>query len=176
MSFLFLAIQAVIMIFQLRSLLQSSNVDYYHPMTQSIIKLTDKSLKILPKRNIYLGPISMDGFIFSLVFCALSWIVLFFIFGFSMRDMVMLGLTMYIKSLGYLIIALLLAQALTSWLPSTRALSFYFGQITAIITAPVQKIIPPIGMIDISLMVVLIAIFTLNRLCASIFGLYWFAF
>jgi YggT family protein len=48
-----------------------------------------------------------------------------------------------------------------------------FGQLTYPIVAPVQKIIPPIGMIDISLMIVMIAIFALNRLAYSIFGLYW---
>ena len=71
---------------------------------------------------------------------------------------------------------LLFAQALLSWLPSTRGWSFYFSQITSFITAPVQRIIPPIGMIDISLMIVLIALFALNRLFANIFGIMWFFF
>ena len=78
------------------------------------------------------------------------------------------ALLMLLKTTGYLIIFLLLAQALTSWLPATRGWSFLFAQINAPIVAPVQRIIPPIGMIDISLMIVLIAIYALNSLMYAV--------
>lgn len=176
MYFLFLAVQALVMLFQLRSLLQSSSADYYHPLTQAVIKLTDPIIKRLPRRGLHIGSFYLSGLIVALFICMATFGALFFSFKMSVQEMVILTLVMFIKSFGYLVICLLFAQALSSWLPSTRAFSFYVGQITAIITAPVQKIIPPIGMIDISLMVVLIAIFALNRLFFGIFGIYWLAF
>lgn len=176
MYLLFLAVQAIIMFFQLRSLLQSSDADYYHPITQAVIKLTEPALKLLPKRGLQLGPLHLGGFICALFFTMFVWIALFLIYRLPIREAIIFTIVMYIKTFGYLIIGLLLIQALCSWLPSTRGFSFYIGQITAIITRPVQKIIPPIGMIDISLMVVLIAIFALNRLFLGIFGIYWLTF
>ena len=86
---------------------------------------------------------------------------------------ILIAVLMTVKAFGYLVLCLLLVQALTSWLPATRGLSFTLGQLTYPLVSPVQKIIPPIGMIDISLMIIMIAIFALNRLGYSWFGMLW---
>ena len=171
--------EALVMLFQLRSLLQSSSADYYHPFTQSIIKLTNPILKIVKIRTVYLWGIFINGFIISLVFSIIFWVILLAILsGFSnfadlLIQSLIIGTLMTIKSFGYLLIILLLIQAITSWLPSTRSISYLFSQITYPIVAPVQKIIPPIGMIDISLMIVLLGLFAINRLMYSLIPQFW---
>ena len=72
-----------------------------------------------------------------------------------------------------LIFFLLIVQALTSWLHSTRSISILMYQITYPIVAPVQKVIPPIGMIDISLMIIIFVLYAVNGLCYKLFGVYW---
>lgn len=176
MYLVFLAAQAVIMLFMLRSMMQSSGADYYNPATQAVIKLTEPIIKLLPKTKLQFGSFNIAGFVLALLFTAVFWTIFCLFFLISWKECVTLALIMYIKSFGYLIMFLLFAQALLSWLPSTRGWSYYFSQITSFITAPVQKIIPPIGMIDISLMIVLIALFALNRIFAKIFGIMWFFF
>ncbi len=176
MYLIFLAAQAIIMLFMLRSMMQSSGADYYNPATQAVIKLTDPVLKLLPKSKLQFGSFNIAGFVLALLFTAIFWAIFCLFFLISWKECVTLAIIMYIKSFGYLVMFLLFAQALLSWLPSTRGWSFYFSQITSFITAPVQRIIPPIGMIDISLMIVLIALFALNRLFANIFGIMWFFF
>lgn len=171
-----MAAEAVIMLFQLRSLLQSSSADYYHPFTQGVIRLTNPVMNILPFKNVHLGSFFVAGFIVSFVVAAAFWIIIYLAAWtgqLSIIYILLIALLMTLKSFGYLLLGLLLVQAITSWLPATRNVSYLCYQITAPIVAPVQKIIPPIGMIDISLMIVMIVLFALNRLFASWFGIFW---
>ncbi len=175
LNFYIMLAEAVIILFELRSLMQSSGIDYYHPATQLVVKLTEPVMKLLPFRNKNIKGFYYAGFIVAFVLSLMFWFGFVAKFGetLNITAIIMFAALMTIKSFGYLLLFLLLAQALCSWLPATRGYSFMFGQLTYPIVAPVQKIIPPIGMIDISLMIVMIAIFALNRLAYSIFGLYW---
>lgn len=164
-------VTAVVMLFQLRTLLQSSGADYYHPFSQAVTKLTNPLVNLPFWRNIRVGHFYIAGFLAALAISLIVWLLL----GLTAMRMpifysLLAGVFLFTKALGYLVICLLLAQALCSWLPATREWSFLFAQTTAPITAPVQRIIPPIGMIDISLMVVLIAIYALNSLIYKIFA------
>ncbi len=156
---------AVIMLFELRSLLQSSAADYYHPLTQAVTKLTNPLVNIPLWRNVRMGSFFMHGFVVAALVALVLWaFIALFMLQMPLWYIPLAAFLTLLKTTGYLIIFLLLAQALTSWLPATRSWSFLFAQINAPIVAPVQRIIPPIGMIDISLMVVLIAIYALNSL------------
>lgn len=156
---------AIVMLFQFRALLQSSSADYYHPLTQAVTKMTNPLVNIPVWRNIRLGSFFMAGIIVSLLLSVVIWLFSALVLVNMPITFALCGaLILCVKSFGYLLIVLLLVQALCSWLPATRSLSYLLGQATSPITAPVQRIIPPIGMIDISLMVVLIALYALNAL------------
>lgn len=67
---------------------------------------------------------------------------------------------------------LILARIIMSWLPQLRYNQigeFVFG-ITEPILSPFQRIIPPIGMIDISPMVAIIALYVLQTILLTIIG------
>ncbi|MGN0902189.1 MAG: YggT family protein [Succinivibrio sp.] len=176
MQLVIMLIEAFVILFELRALMQSSSADYYHPVTQAVIKLTEPVVKLLPFKNASVLGIYYCGFVVGFVIAQICVIALF---KFSLGAMVpmwlclLLGTLMTIKCFGYLLLVLLIAQALCSWLPNTRAWSMYFSQITYPITAPVQKIIPPIGMIDISLMIVMLVIFAIDRLFYALVGPIW---
>lgn len=172
--YLIMFVTAVVMLFELRALMQSSSIDYYHPFTQSVVKLTEPLLGRLPIRNIHFKGFYYCGFIVAFVVSVIFFTVLASLSSFNILFIFLLSIIMTIKSFGYLLIFLLLAQALTSWLPNTRYLSMTFAQITYPIVKPVQKLIPPIGMIDLSLMIVMIALFALNSMFGRIFGIYWY--
>ena len=165
---------AVVMLFELRALMQSSSVDYYHPFTQAVVKLTEPLLGRLPIRNIHFKGFYYCGFIVSFVIAVVFFTVLVSLSSFDILLIALFSIILTIKSFGYLLIFLLLAQALTSWLPNTRYLSMTFAQITYPIVSPVQKLIPPIGMIDLSLMIVMIALFALNTMFGKLFGILWY--
>lgn len=155
----------LVMLFQLRTLIQSTSADYYSNITQAVLKLTNPLVNVPLWARARMGSIWIAGFVVAFILSEVVWVLLNFIaMPIGLPLAVIAGAFLFTKSFGYLIIVLLLAQALCSWLPSTRNLSFYFGQLTQPIVAPVQRIIPPIGMIDISLMIVLIALYALNHL------------
>lgn len=164
-------ITATVMLFQLRTLMQSSNANYYNSLVQWVVKLTDPLVNIRWWNRLSLGSWNLAGFAVALVISLVGWLVVSFIFlPIPFVYTLIGGIFLFIKSLGYLIIGLLLAQALCSWLPATREWSFLFSQITEPLTAPVQRFVPPIGMIDISLMLILIGIYLLNGLVYKILG------
>ncbi len=168
--------EALVILFELRALMQSSSIDYYNNITQAVIKLTEPLIKYLPFRSKQVFGFYYAGFVVATVISLAFWAIIMSIYAAGFIDilsLVIISLLMVVKSFGYLVLCLLLAQALTSWLPSTRNLSYTLSVLTHPIVAPVQKIIPPIGMIDISLMIVMLVIFALNRLAYSIFGMNW---
>ncbi len=163
------------MLFQLRALMQTSSVDYYHKFTQTVVNLTEPLIKLLPFRNSNVKGFYYCGILISLILSFIFWAVVIFATDSSLNIilLVLLPILMTVKCFGYLLIGLMIVQALTSWLPSTRSLSYLLGQITYPVVAPVQRIIPPIGMIDISLMIVLLGLYLLNGLAYSVFGTIW---
>ena len=61
---------------------------------------------------------------------------------------------------------LLVARALTSWFPDLRKYQIVqlLYEITDPIIEPLRRVIPPIGMIDLSVMITVIGLFTLSTL------------
>ena len=158
-------VTALVMLFQLRSLVQSSSADYYNKLVQGLVTLTNPLVNIPVWRTMRMGSFFIAGMVVALIISAVFWVLsALFLLQMPIFYSLIATIFLFIKALGYLVIGLLLAQALTSWLPATRELSYLFGEVTRPIVAPVQRIIPPIGMIDISLMIVLIALYALNGL------------
>jgi YggT family protein len=175
--------ELVVMLFELRSMMQSSPADYYHPFVQLVARITQPVIGIMPFRQSHVGGFFYAGFLVALIFALVFWAAALLALNagaaFSAGSLVMipvLAVIMCVKSFGYLFLGLLLVEAITSWLPSTRGVSYLCAQITSPLVSPIQKIIPPIGMIDISLMIIMIALFALNGLMAKLLGALWIIF
>lgn len=188
LQIILMIVQAVMMLFMLRALMQSANSFYYHHFTQAVIKLTDPVLNLLPFKNNRVAGCYFAGFAvasvlaFGYCFACLFYEKNLFYYllitdGGRFQNIyviaVVLSILTIIKTFGYLIIAILIAQALTSWLPSTRQMSVLLSTLTEFFVRPVQKVIPPIGMIDISLMVVILAIYAIEYILHLVFGILW---
>lgn len=70
----------------------------------------------------------------------------------------------------YVIVGLLVARALISWFPDTRGhpLVQLLHELTDPIMLPLRRLIPPIGNIDISLMIAVFFLMTLARLLSRL--------
>ncbi len=166
--------EALVMLFELRFLLQSSSADYYNPLTQAILKLTNPLVRLPPLQSLHIGSFFVGPLVIAWIISCLFWqIIAFMIAGFSAQAAIIVGLLMPVKVFGYLLFFLLIVQALTSWLPATQKISMLMYQITFPIVSPVQRIIPPIGIIDISLMIIIFILYAVNALFYRLFGLYW---
>lgn len=153
-------INLLIMLFELRILMQFSNADYYSPFTQTVLKITNPIVNLPGLRSLTIGRMPLGGLIVSWAIAFVFWLILVQ-FG-SFFYPALFSLMMVVKCFGYLLIALMIAQALTSWLPATQSWCLLFAQLTAPIVNPVRRIVPPIGMIDISLMIILFLLWALN--------------
>ena len=174
-SLLILLVQALTMLFELRFLLQSSSADYYHPITQAVLKLTNPLCNINFIRNMHFKSFFFGGVFVAFMLDLIYWIAVSLISNWiSIQIALLLAVLTTVKCFGYLIFVILIVQALCSWLPSTRSISYFMYQLSAPIVAPVQKIIPPIGVIDISLMIVVLALFALDNFLGKIFYPFWF--
>ena len=173
MKLLLIAAEALVMLFELRFLLQSASADYYHPFTQAVLKLTNPLVNLPALRSLHIKSWYIGGAVVGFIISFAFWLILGTYINLPLQFSLTVGALMPFKVFGYLLFMLLIIQALTSWLPSTRSLSCLMYQITAPITAPVQRIIPPIGMIDISLMVIILVLYAVNSLCYRVFGIFW---
>lgn len=162
---------AFVMLFQLRAMLQSSSADYYHPFTQAVTKLTNPLVNLSFLRQLRIGSFFIAGFIVSFVIAVIFWCILTpFVIGMPipLSFAFVCAILMVIKNFGFLVLILLFVQALTSFLPPTQGFSYLLGQVTEFLTRPVRRLIPPIGMIDLSVMIVMLAIYALNWLIVNI--------
>ncbi len=67
-----------------------------------------------------------------------------------------------LEAIGFLLVA----RALTSWFPDLRRYQIVqlLWEVTDPILEPLRRVIPPIGGIDLSVMIIVISIFTLAEL------------
>lgn len=158
-------INIIVMVFELRLLMQVSNADFYSPLTQNVLKVTNPIMNLPGLRNLQVGRLPLGGLLVAWLVALIFWLLML---GGHIGFSVIISVLLVIKCFGYLIIGLMIAQALTSWLPSTQNWSLLFGQLTAPVVNPVRRIVPPIGMIDISLMIVLFLIWCLNAVITKL--------
>ena len=156
-------INIYLFLLMLRFLLQASRADYYNPLSQSVVKVTQPVVKPLQG---FLRPIGRfdlatlgDGFIIK----AISIIAIVQI---ALGAMPPLG-GVAIASLAALASAILkiyffalIGMIILSWVApqASHPGAILIFQLVEPIMAPVRKVIPPLGMIDLSPIVVFIAI------------------
>ena len=145
-----------------RFLLQLVRADFYNPISQFVVKATNPV--IIPLRRIIPGFGGMD--IASLIIVALLMFikvaVLAAVLGFSLQPMAIgiIGL----KEIGSLVLNFffftIIISVILSWVgggqynPAGELIS----QLTEPVLAPVRKIVPPMGGLDLTPMIVLLLI------------------
>ncbi len=146
----------------LRFLMQVSRADFYNPICQGVIKVTDPPIqplkKVLPTvRGVDFATLTVAFIVQLLAICLVMLIKAGYIFhpafiAWATLSMFSTILDIYFFALIILVIA--------SWVaPGTNhpALSLVY-QITEPICAPARKLLPPMGGLDFSIIMVFIAI------------------
>ena len=143
-----------IMVIILRFLLQLFRADFYNPLSQFVVKVTNPVL--VPLRKILPGVGGLD--IASLVFAYLVVLVKLLLLyalsttAISMAQVIVLGMADLLSQFVSLLFWLVLIRAIVSWVnPSlNNPFILVIFQVTEPIMAPVRKIIPPMGGLDLS--------------------------
>ena len=164
-----------IMAVLIRFLLQLVRADFYNPISQAIVKITSPLLNPLRKIIPGYGGVDMASLVLALVLQILLLYALFMVAGASpaqlpfpailVRSLVELGLELLnIYMFSLIIIAIASWVAPNSYNPGLVLLH----QITEPLSSRIRKVIPPVGGLDFSLMVLVIIIVTLKNFLSAL--------
>ena len=160
----------------LRFLLQCVRADFYNPLVQFLVRITNPPL--LPLRRIIPGYKGLDlasvvlAFVLQLIEVLLVTLLLGRNTG--MIGLLLLSIAELLKLLINIYLWGVVIQAILSWFnsdpfhPAARLLS----QLTAPLLRPARRLLPPISGIDLSPMLVIVALIFISLLLQDILG-FW---
>lgn len=147
----------------LRFLLQLVRADFYNPISQFLVKITNPLL--VPLRRIIPGFAGLDvaALLIALVLQMLAIAVLMLLNGLPLPNIVTLFIWGVLGVVGLLVniyFFALLASIILSWVApgSSHPALYLLHQITEPVMAPVRKVLPPMGGLDFSPILVFILI------------------
>lgn len=153
-----------IIVVMLRFLFQLLRVDFYNPISQAIVKLTNPPLRILRRAIPSIGKIDTSSIILMLVLQYIAYVLIMLIVGAQLLPLALLFLSI-IELLNHafnIFIFSIIILAILSWVSSPyqqNPITPLLEQLTRPVMRPARRLIPPVGGIDLSPMAVLIALF-----------------
>lgn len=146
----------------LRVLLQYVGADYYNPLSQFLVRITNPV--VLPARRIVpaLGKIDMASIVVMLLLeiTQLTIIVLLGPADFGVQFLLLFALQKLLLTLFTTYFVLIIARVIISWLAgySRHPIIPLVYQLTEPVLRPFSRLIPPLGGIDLSPLFALIAL------------------
>lgn len=146
----------------IRFLLQLVGGDFYNPISQFLVKITHPPLRILRRYIPAVGKIDTSSIVFVIALQMFSDLITLSLKGipFSFAALILLSVSQLISLLINVFVFAVFARALLSWInPGTyNAASNLLYSITEPLLATCRRIIPDIGGIDLSPLIVLIGL------------------
>lgn len=167
------AFSLYLMVMILRLWLQLVRADFYNPFSQFIVKATNPL--VLPLRRIVpsLGSLDTATLLLAYTITLLKLIVLQLLQAgqIALVPSVIFAAILLVKETLTLLFWILVIRALLSWFSQGRSpVEYVMHQLTEPLLRPVRRILPPLGGLDLSVLVVLIGLQFLNILFSSWFG------
>jgi Predicted integral membrane protein len=162
----------------LRLWMQFVRVNFYNPFTQFIVRITQPIIGPLRRLIPSIGRFDTASWIL-LYLVALIKVIFVLYYGTINApiwniDYLFFTFAAIAHALGYLLFWLLLFRAILSWVSRGQSTADeLLTQLTEPLVAPIRRIVPPIGVIDISFMIVVFILIFLNMLAIDIFGILW---
>lgn len=173
-----LVFNTFLMIVILRVWLQLAKADFYNPMSQFIVKATNPML--VPMRRIIPGVMGIDmaGVVLAILVAFAKFCVKAIILSGAIDwvSIAIISPMLVLKKAGYLLFWILLIRAILSWVSQGgHPVEYVMAQLTEPLLAPVRRILPAMGGLDLSMLVVFIGLNFLNILLNDLIGPLWAA-
>ena len=165
-----------LMVVLLRVWLQWARADFYNPMSQMVVKLTNPL--VVPLRRVIpgFGGLDMASVLLALLI-AFGKLVLLKSMNVLQADWLTLCLfatLTVLKKAGSMIFWILLIRAILSWVSQGRnPIEYVMHQLTEPFLATIRRILPALGGLDLSVLVAFIALQAINYLMGDLFGQLW---
>ncbi|RKQ95820.1 YggT family protein [Kushneria sinocarnis] len=156
-------INLYLFVLMLRFLLHASKADYYNPISQGVVKATSPLVAPVQKVLRPMGPVDIATLVVGLIIKALGIVLVLWIVGYGFPPLVNLllaALAGVANAILKIYFFALIIMIILSWVAprASHPGALLVMQITEPIMAPVRRIIPPLGMIDLSPIVVFLLI------------------
>lgn len=146
----------------LRFMLQLANADYYNPISQAVVRLTSAPLKPLQKLVPRMGRVDLSPLLLAVLVKFAVVAIIFSLHGGSMNPASLLVFTLagVLDTILTLYFWAVIGSVIISWVapgsphPGPQLIS----QITEPLFALAQKVIPPIGGLDLSPILIFLVI------------------
>ncbi|MCL1036840.1 YggT family protein [Shewanella corallii] len=159
-----------LMVVILRIWLQLAKADFYNPLSQFVVKATHPL--VAPMRRVLpaIGSLDTASVVLAILVVVAKLIAISLVAGAAIDPVViaLFSLVAVIKKAGFMLFWMLIIRAILSWFNNGyNPIVMVIEQLTEPVMAPVRKIIPPIGGLDLSVMLVLIGMNFLNLLLSQ---------
>lgn len=164
----------------LRFLLQIAKADFYNPISQAVVKITDPMVRTFRTFIPGYRGIDFSSLVLAFVVEAIAICVLIILYGGSIPGIgyvvtwAFVGIVLFIISIYYYaILASIIMSFVMMFSGSTNPhpLLLLIWQLTEPVMAPVRKIIPPMGGLDFSPIFIFIAIQIIQNFILTTFGI-----
>lgn len=166
----FLHVYATILL--LRVWMQWVRADFYNPFAQFVVKATQPVVRPLRRILPSVGPIDTASVVVAYLAVLLKTLFPWLLMGMQGQLgalMLLLALFNLIYLAGMTVFWVILGRALLSWFSQGRnPVDYVLMQLTEPLMAPFRRIIPPMGGIDFSAMIVIFILYALNYLYSDI--------
>ncbi|MDN5988263.1 MAG: YggT family protein [Hafniaceae bacterium] len=171
-------IDLYVMILLLRIWMQWARTDFYNPLSQFIVKVTQPIVGPLRRVIPSLGPIDSSSLLVAFLLMTIKYPLLLLIQSgeISLSPYILLfGLISVINSAGYLVFWVIIIRSIMSWISQGRSpMDYVLMQLTEPLMSPIRRFLPAMGGLDFSAMVVILVLYMLNYLGMDLLGQLWF--
>ena len=150
-----------LMVVLLRIWLQMASADFYNPLSQFVVKATHPIVGPLRRIMPSVGSVDTASLLLAFIVVCTKFVLLLLLAGVSLDPIAILfsGCLNLFKEIFNLIFWVLILRAIMSWVvQGYNPIAAVLAQLSEPILAPVRRVIPPIGGLDLSVLVVLIAL------------------
>ena len=157
----------------IRLLLGFARADFHNPLSQFLVKVTNPILVPMRRFIPAIGKVDTSSVVlaYTLTFIKTVLLLLLATGAMHLPSALIYALGELIKTIIWVYIFALILQAIMSWIGSSQGnpVAPLVNSITAPIIKPIRKFVPPIGMMDLSPLVVILLLNVLLIIINNIF-------
>ncbi|QQX81539.1 YggT family protein [Shewanella sp. KX20019] len=164
-----------LMVVILRLWLQLARADFYNPFSQFIVKATHPIVGPLRRVIPSFGNFDSASFVLAITVVIVKFVLLSLMAGAAIDapSILLVSLVSVFKEAGVLLFWMLILRAILSWVSQGQnPIEMVMTQLTEPLLSPIRRMLPQMGGLDLSLLVVMIILNFLNILLAQ-YVPYW---
>ncbi|MCL1051286.1 YggT family protein [Shewanella abyssi] len=159
-----------LMVVILRLWLQLARADFYNPFSQFIVKATHPIVGPLRRVIPSFGNFDSASFVLAFTVVIVKFVLLSLIAGAAINvpSILLVSLVSVFKEAGVLLFWMLILRAILSWVSQGQnPIEMVMTQLTEPLLSPIRRMLPQMGGLDLSLLVMMIILNFVNILLAQ---------